>query len=82
MIQSLKEEISIDELTSNLPDAFGNFLKYCRRLEFEESPNYEHCRNLFIDCLTKRGHVHDDYYDWLMKKTGKKVDYADYYDSE
>ena len=37
MICQLKEEISIDELTVNLPDAFGNFLKYCRRLEFEEA---------------------------------------------
>jgi len=82
MIRSLKEDITIDELTSDLPDAFCNFLRYCRRLEFEEAPNYDHCRNMFIDCLTKRGHVHDEYYDWLVKKTKHKIDSDDYYDSE
>ena len=82
MVTSLKQNITIDELTSNLPDAFGNFLKYCRRLEFEEEPNYDHCRQLFEDCLSKRGFIHDHFYDWLVKKTGNKINEKDYYDSK
>ena len=82
MILKLKEEITIDELTENLPDAFGNYLKYCRRLEFDEKPNYERCRKLFKDLLHKRNQVHDNHFDWLLKKTGTEIPATDYYDYE
>jgi hypothetical protein len=80
MIKKLKEEITINELTEGLPDAFKTFLKYCRRLEFDEEPNYDYCKNLFEECLAKRGHCNDDFYDWFLKKLGKKIPESDFYD--
>ena len=80
MIKKLKEDISVDQLSNDLPDAFSNYLKYCRRLEFDEKPNYDKCRKLFQDLLDKRNSVNDDYFDWLMKKTGKQIPESDYYD--
>ena len=55
LIRKLKEQITIDELTEGLPDAFNNFLKYSRRLEYDEEPNYKKCKALFDNCLTSRG---------------------------
>ena len=80
MIKKLKEELTIDEICHNLPDAFCNFLKYCRRIEFEEKPNYNHCRGFFRDLLNKRGEVLDNYFDWILKKQGKEIPKTDYYD--
>lgn len=81
MIKKLKEEISPSELCDGLPPAFGNFISYCRRLELQDTPNYQHCRDIFLEEINKLDEVVDNYFDWFMKKTGKKInkkDYADY----
>ena len=83
MIKQLKEEITINELTKGLPEAFTKYLKYCRRIAFDDEPDYKYCRRLFEDLLTKRGMVNDDYFDWFLKKLGKPIpetDFADYVD--
>ena len=81
MILKLKEDITIDELTEGLPEAFNTYLKYCRRIEFDKEPDYKYCRRLFEDLLTKRGMFNDEYFDWFLKKLGKQIpetDLADY----
>ena len=79
MIKQIKEDISIEELTEGLPDSFCKYLKYCRRLEFEAKPNYEHCREMFKELMSRRNQVNDEYFDWLKKKTGAEIPENDYY---
>lgn len=46
------------------PREFADYLKYCRKLEFEETPNYQHLRKIFRT-LYRRHYTYYDYeYDW------------------
>ena len=49
-----KIKISPEELCSGLPPEFSEYIKYCRKLEFEEDPNYNYIKNLFIEILKKK----------------------------
>jgi hypothetical protein len=35
-----KKETTIDVITEGLPDELKEFYKYCRQLEFDETPDY------------------------------------------
>jgi serine/threonine protein kinase len=40
--------INTDKLCSKLPKCFKEYLEYCKKLKFEEKPNYEHLKSMFI----------------------------------
>ena len=40
-ILNIKKETKVEDLCSGLPKEFEEFLNYCRKLEFEEKPDYE-----------------------------------------
>ena len=59
-IQQIKET----HIFTDIPQAFSDYLSYCRGLSFTDKPNYSYLRNLFIQ-LFKRNHFQMDYkYDW------------------
>ena len=47
-ILSLKMNISIYDLCSNLPQGFSQFLQYTKDLHFEQRPDYEYLKNILI----------------------------------
>lgn len=54
----------------NHPIEFQLYLKYCRRLRFEERPDYGHLRQLFRTLFHRQGFTYDFVYDWNMLKFG------------
>ena len=50
-ILELKCSISPEELSSGLPNQFAEYIKYCKNLEFEQEPDYNYLRNLFIEVI-------------------------------
>jgi serine/threonine protein kinase len=65
--QKLREEqlsTPLDELCKGLPEEFLTVLIYCRRLRFEDKPDYGYLRNLFQDLFTKSGYTLDFQFDW------------------
>ena len=50
-ILELKCSISPEELSSGLPNQFAEYIKYCKNLEFEQEPDYNYLRNLFIEII-------------------------------
>uniref|UniRef100_A0A7S2JAM2 Casein kinase I n=1 Tax=Zooxanthella nutricula TaxID=1333877 RepID=A0A7S2JAM2_9DINO len=51
-------------LARNYPPQFREYLNYCRRLKFEERPEYEHLRQLFRDLCASEGFSKDLSFDW------------------
>ncbi|CAH0701236.1 unnamed protein product [Spodoptera exigua] len=69
-ISEKKLSTPFDELCKNHPIEFQLYLKYCRRLRFEERPDYSHLRQLFRTLFHRQGFTYDYVFDWNMLKFG------------
>ncbi|CAF1640775.1 unnamed protein product [Adineta ricciae] len=49
---------------ANLPDVFENFRKHINDLKYEDKPDYEYLRLLFVSTIERLGYHDDDPYDW------------------
>lgn len=61
-----KQQTSIKELCDGFPEEFGVYLSYCRKLGFEETPDYDHLRGLMTKVLQKIDAAEDNIYDWML----------------
>ncbi|CAB4006477.1 casein kinase I-like, partial [Paramuricea clavata] len=50
----------------------ATYLRYVRRLDFFETPDYDYLRGLFKDLFERKGYVDDGEFDW----THKQIPYA------
>ena len=64
----LKKRIKLETVCEGLPEEFKDYLKYCQKLEFEQEPNYNYLRNLFILILIKENQKNDLNFFWINKK--------------
>ncbi|KAJ6229624.1 casein kinase 1-like protein [Anaeramoeba flamelloides] len=62
-----KVSTPLSTLCEGLPDEFKQFIEYCKKLEFEESPNYSYLRKKFRKLFLSNGYVYDHQYDWKIK---------------
>lgn len=44
------------------------YLRYVRRLDFYETPDYNYLRKLFTDLMEKKGYENDGVFDWTGKE--------------
>ena len=70
-VLKLKKRIKLENLCKGLPEEFIDYIKYCRKLEFEQEPNYNYLRNLFISILIKENQKNDLNFFWIKKKNAK-----------
>lgn len=62
----IKEKMTPVELCQDMPEEFVKFLEYCRKLNYEEEPNYEYLKNLMITVLNREGFDENfSRYDWI-----------------
>lgn len=61
-----KASYTPEVLCENLPHQFASFLKYVKALRFEQTPDYEYCRNLFRNCFDEAGFEDDGIWDWEL----------------
>ena len=57
-----------DILCANLPEEFVRLLKYARKLEFEDEPNYADIKSMFKNYIEKKGDIMDMVFDWEKRK--------------
>lgn len=48
-------------------EEMATYLRYVRRLDFFEKPDYDYLRKLFTDLFDRSGFVFDYDYDWVGK---------------
>lgn len=48
-------------------EEMATYLRYVRRLDFFEKPDYDYLRKLFTDLFDRNGYVFDYEYDWVGK---------------
>lgn len=54
-------------LDFSLLDEMATYLRYVRRLDFFETPDYEYLRKLFHDLYVRWGYTDDAEFDWTGK---------------
>ncbi|XP_077778105.1 casein kinase I isoform X1 [Podarcis muralis] len=66
-IGDTKRATPVEVLCENFPEEMATYLRYVRRLDFFEKPDYDYLRKLFTDLFDRNGYVFDYEYDWAGK---------------
>ena len=67
-----KKETSSEELCSGFPEEFFHYVNYTKKLEYDEEPDYDMLKQLFIDVIRKLKEKLDYIYDWTTKSDLQK----------
>ena len=70
----LKEEYNPDKLCEGLPEEFPTLLKYARKLDFEEKPDYKNIKIMFKQLISANKQQMDWRFDWDLWDTNKLDD--------
>jgi casein kinase 1 len=66
-----KQTTPIKELCEGFPEEVAIYLNYVRKLQFEETPDYDFLRELFLKVLKNQGETDDGIFDWMLLNAGK-----------
>uniref|UniRef100_A0A8C1NFX3 non-specific serine/threonine protein kinase n=1 Tax=Cyprinus carpio TaxID=7962 RepID=A0A8C1NFX3_CYPCA len=66
-IGDTKRATPIEVLCESFPEEMATYLRYVRRLDFFEKPDYDYLRKLFTDLFDRNGYIFDYEYDWVGK---------------
>ncbi|KAM6973503.1 casein kinase I-like isoform 1-T1 [Aplochiton taeniatus] len=66
-IGDTKRNTPIEVLCESFPEEMATYLRYVRRLDFFEKPDYEYLRTLFSELFERKGYTFDYTYDWVGK---------------
>ncbi|XP_050501966.1 casein kinase I-like [Diabrotica virgifera virgifera] len=72
-IGDTKRATSIESLCDGHPEEFSIYMRYVRRLDFFETPDYEYLRKLFTTLFNKKTYVEDGEFDWTGKTMNTSV---------
>ncbi|XP_069758862.1 casein kinase I-like isoform X2 [Narcine bancroftii] len=67
-IGDTKRNTPIEVLCENFPEEMATYLRYVRRLDFFEKPDYQYLRTLFTDLFESKGYAFDYAYDWVGRQ--------------
>lgn len=62
-----KQYITPEQLFEGFPNGFNDYIKYCRKLKYEEEPNYKNLKNILSNIIKNDLKEEIDYkYDWII----------------
>jgi len=73
LIMQKKIETSLETLCSGMPSEFERYLDYCRKLKFEDKPDYHYLKRLFKELFIREGYEYDNVYDWVLIPWSQKA---------
>ena len=65
---TLKYSTTPEILCKDLPEEFIDYIKYVRKLDFEENPDYNYLKGLFISALSRNELKNDLLFSWIINK--------------
>lgn len=68
VIYEKKRDTSPEELCKGCPIEFEEYVRYTRKLEFEEKPDYRYLEGLFRKVMEREGMECDWFFDWMERK--------------
>ena len=71
-IMKMKLEITDESLCKGLPNEFIHYLKYVKKLDFEQEPDYQYLKGLFTSILSKNETTKNLTFFWIKQNTQKK----------
>ncbi|XP_037707393.1 casein kinase I isoform X6 [Drosophila subpulchrella] len=71
-IGDTKRATPIEVLCDGHPEEFATYLRYVRRLDFFETPDYDFLRRLFQDLFDRKGYTDEGEFDWTGKTMTKE----------
>ena len=66
-IKFMREKTSLEELCSKMPREMFEYMDYINKLNFENRPNYNYLKSLFLNILRKIGEKNDLMFSWVDK---------------
>lgn len=72
-IGDTKRATPIEVLCENYPEEMATYLRYVRRLDFFETPDYDYLRKLFQDLCERKGYQDDGEFDWTGRNMSTPV---------
>jgi hypothetical protein len=73
VIKDRRAAISSNELCSDVPEKFRNYMDYVQTLNYEDQRNYSRLRRMFRDLYVRRGLDYDYVFDWTGLKYKESV---------
>ncbi|CAL1540528.1 unnamed protein product [Lymnaea stagnalis] len=67
-IGDTKRATPIEVLCENFPEELATYLRYVRKLDFFETPDYDYLRRLFTDLMDKMTYECDWQFDWVGRQ--------------
>ncbi|CAG9860285.1 unnamed protein product [Phyllotreta striolata] len=68
-IGETKRATSVETLCEGQAEEWAIYLRYVRKLDFTENPDYDYLRKIFKDLYYRRGYTDDGIFDWTVKET-------------
>ena len=65
-IGGVKLSTNIDKLCSDMPQCFAEYIKYCRNLQFSDTPDYTYMKKLFANTIYQN--KYNCNYEWMNKE--------------
>ena len=53
----------------------SNYITYCRKLKFDEKPDYNHLKRMLKELFMKEGFEYDYVYDWVLLPVNNNIIY-------
>ena len=64
----LKKYTPNETICRGMPREFIKYIDYCKKLKFEEDPDYEFLRNIFRKILNSQNTINDNKFSWIFNK--------------
>jgi len=71
-----KENTPLDVLCKGIPIEFANYISYCRKLKFDEKPDYNYLKRMLKELFMREGFEFDYVYDWLLIPPATKYNHV------